>query len=41
MVNYKKIIADTNSKHYNVGDLYKNHRKYMLYLYNIFKKYLN
>ena len=25
MVNYKKIIADTNSKHYNVGDLYKNH----------------
>jgi tRNA G18 (ribose-2'-O)-methylase SpoU len=25
MVNYKKIIADTNSKHYNVGDLYKDH----------------
>jgi tRNA G18 (ribose-2'-O)-methylase SpoU len=24
-VNYKKIIADTNSKHYNVGDLYKDH----------------
>ena len=24
-VNYKKIIAETNSKHYNVGDLYKDH----------------